>query len=102
MYLDFVIFRCFLFETGRSPIPSSGQHDKWTITQATGVPHSVVDIGISATSTRNDSALIGCRACLLDIRLIRFWLCFELRQCAALLRGEIERRRPALPARHES
>ena len=32
MHLDLVIFRCFLFETVRSPIPSSGQHDERAIT----------------------------------------------------------------------
>jgi hypothetical protein len=62
MYPDLVIFRRFLFETVRSPIPSRGQHDKWAITQAAGVSCSIVDIGVSAAAPRNDPALAGCRA----------------------------------------
>src|SRR5580700_12027059 len=97
MYSDLVIFRCFLFETGRSPIPSSGQHDERAITQAAGVPHGIVDIGIRAGS-RNDSALVSGGARLLRIGPIGLRLRFEPRQCVALLRCEIGRRRAPLPA----
>src|SRR5258708_3771285 len=102
MNLNLVIFGCFLFETSRSPIPSCCQHDERAITQAAGIAHRVVDIGISAPGSRYDSAVVGCSASLLHIRLIRLRLRFELRQCVALLRGEIGRKRAALPARLES
>src|SRR3984893_6964829 len=102
MYLNLVIFRCFLFETRRSPIPSCWQHDERAITQAACVSCSVVDIGVCAAFSRNDSALVGCCASLLGIGPERLRLCFELSQYAALLAGQIGRRRPALSARHET
>src|ERR1700758_2134572 len=101
MYLDLVIVRRFLFKTGRSPIPSSGQHDERAITEATGVPHRIVYVGVRAGS-RYNSALIGCCASLLRICLVRLWLRLELGQYAGLLLGKIGRRRAPLTARHET
>src|SRR5579863_103356 len=102
MNLNFVIFGCFLFETRRGPIPSSCQHDERAIPQAACVSCSGVDIGVSATFSWNDSALVSGCAGLLGIGPKCFRLGFELGQHARLLGGEIGRRRAPLLGRLES
>src|SRR5215469_13581358 len=102
MYLDLVVLRCFLFEPGRSPIPSRCQHNERSIAQASCVSGSVVDIGVSAAFARNDSALVSRCASLLGIRHKRLWLCFELCQYGVLLGGQIGRRRAAFSTREET